>query len=195
MELSLESLDTFRPKTGTLDQWNAAYVRVEDYLRAHRVHNRLHLSRLIQRILVSAARLHEQKPALEPATLAVEETDRMMDEWFGEVLGEKGLPHDRIATEGRVALLLADGLQRWPYVFLEDDQVPVEFLQAVKQGSIKAGPDLAISSMVPREIDLGSITEVAGDTLERIERVPVLRVLLLWAVFVGVLTIVFLATR
>jgi len=195
MELSLESLDTFRPKTGTLDQWNAAYVRVEDYLRAHRVHNRLHLSRLIQRILVSAARLHEQKPALEPATLAVEETDRMMDEWFGEVLGEKGLPHDRIATEGRVALLLADGLQRWPYVFLEDDQVPAEFLQAVKQGSIKAGPDLAISSMVPREIDLGSITEVAGDTLERIERVPVLRVLLLWAVFVGVLTIVFLATR
>ena len=195
MELSLESLDTFRPKTGTLDQWNAAYVRVEDYLRAHRVHNRLHLSRLIQRILVSAARLHEQKPALEPATLAVEETDRMMDEWFGEVLGEKGLPHDRIATEGRVALLLADGLQRWPYVFLEDDQVPVEFLQAVKQGSIKAGPDLAVSSMVPREIDLGSITEVAGDTLERIERVPVLRVLLLWAVFVGVLTIVFLATR
>jgi len=195
MELSLESLDTFRPKTGTLDQWNAAYVRVEDYLRAHRVHNRLHLSRLIQRILVSAARLHEQKPALEPATLAVEETDRMMDEWFGEVLGEKGLPHDRIATEGRVALLLADGLQRWPYVFLEDDQVPAEFLQAVKQGSIKAGPDLAVSSMVPREIDLGSITEVAGDTLERIERVPVLRVLLLWAVFVGVLTIVFLATR
>ena len=195
MELSLESLDTFRPKTGTLDQWNAAYVRVEDYLRAHRVHNRLHLSRLIQRILVSAARLHEQKPALEPATLAVEETDRMMDEWFGEVLGEKGLPHDRIATEGRVALLLADGLQRWPYVFLEDDQVPAEFLQAVKQGSIKAGPDLAVSSMVPREIDLGSITEVEGDTLERIERVPVLRVLLLWAVFVGVLTIVFLATR
>ena len=196
MELSLESLDTFRPKTGTLDQWNAAYVRVEDYLRAHRVHNRLHQSRLIQRVLVSAARLHEQKPSLDPATLAIEETDRLMDGWFGEVLGSKpDLPHDRIATEGRVALLLADGLQRWPYVFLEKDEVPAEFLQAVKQGSIKAGPDLAVSSMVPREIDLGTITEAAGETLERIERLPILRVLLLWAVFVGVLTTVFLATR
>ena len=195
MELSLESLDTFRPKTGSLEQWNSAYVRVEDYLRAHRVHNRLHQSRLIQRVLVAAARLHEQKPAQEPATLAVEETDRLMDLWFGELLGEKNLPHDRIATEGRVALLLADGLQRWPYVFLENDQVPAEFLQSVRQGSIKAGPDLAVSSMVPREIDLGTITEAAGETLERIERLPILRVLLLWAMFVGVLTMVFLATR
>jgi hypothetical protein len=195
MELSLESLDTFRPKTGTLEQWNAAYVRVEDYLRAHRVQNRLHQSRLVQRVLVAAARLHEQRPALDPATLAVEETDRLMDEWFGELLGEKNLPHDRIATEGRVALLLADGLQRWPYVFLEKDNVSAEFLHAVKQGSIKAGPDLAISSMVPREIDLGTITEAAGETLERIERLPILRVLLLWAMFVGVLTMVFFATR
>jgi hypothetical protein len=195
MELSLDSLDTFRPKTGTLEQWNAAYVRVEDYLRAHRVQNRLHQSRLIQRVLVAAARLHEQRPSVDPATLAVEETDRLMDAWFGAVLGEKDLPHDRIATEGRVALLLADGLQRWPYVFLEREQLPAEFLQTVKQGSIKAGPDLEVSSMVPREIDLGTITAAAGETLERIERLPVLRVLLLWAIFVGVLMTVFLATR
>ena len=195
MELSLESLDTFRPKPGSLDQWNAAYVRVEDYLRAHRVHNRLHLSRLIQRVLVAAARQHEQRPSVDPATLAVEETDRMMDNWFGQMLGEKDLPHDRIATEGRVAMLLTDGLQRWPYVFLEKENVPAEFLQAVKQASIKAGPDLAVSSMVPREIDLGTITEAAGETLERIERLPILRVLLLWALFVGVLATVFFATR
>jgi len=39
----------FRPKTGTMESWNAAYVRVEDYLRAHRIHNRLHQSRLIQK--------------------------------------------------------------------------------------------------------------------------------------------------
>jgi hypothetical protein len=195
MELSLESLASFRPKTGTLDQWNAAYVRVEDYLRAHRVHNRLHQSRLIQRILIAAAKMHEQRPVTDPATLAVEETDRLMDQWFGDLLDEKDLPHNRIATEGRVALLLADALQRWPYVFLETDNVPAEFTQAVKQGSIKAGPDLTVSSMVPREIDLGTITEAAGQTLERIDRLPVLRVLLLWALFVGVLAMVFFATR
>jgi hypothetical protein len=195
MELSLESLDSFRPTTGTLEQWNAAYVRVEDYLRAHRIHNRLHQSRLIQRVLIAAAQLHRRNPALDPATLAIEETDRLMDRWFGELLDEKNLPHDRIAAEGRVALLLADGMQRWPYAFLEENDIPREFAGAIRQSSIKAGPDLAISSMVPRDIDLGTITEAAGQTLERIERLPILRVLLLWALFAGVLLMVFFATR
>ncbi|SDS52790.1 hypothetical protein [Opitutus sp. GAS368] len=195
MELSLESLNSFRPKTGTLEQWNAAYVRVEDYLRAHRIHNRLHQSRLIQRVLSAAAGRHEQNPALNPVTLAIEETDRVMDGWFAELLGEKGLPHDRIAAEGRVALLVSDGTSRWPFAFLDDQNIPAEFASAMKQGSLQAGPDLAVSSMVPRDIDLGAITEAAGQTLERIESLPVLRVVLLWAVFLAVLTAVFFATR
>ena len=195
MELSLESLNSFRPKTGTLEQWNAAYVRVEDYLRAHRIHNRLHQSRLIQRVLSAAAGRHEQNPALNPVTLAIEETDRVMDGWFAELLGEKDRPHDRIAAEGRVALLVSDGTSRWPFAFLDDQNIPAEFASAMKQGSLQAGPDLAVSSMVPRDIDLGTITEAAGQTLERIESLPVLRVVLLWAVFIAVLTAVFFATR
>jgi len=195
MELSLESLNSFRPKTGTLEQWNAAYVRVEDYLRAHRIHNRLHQSRLIQRVLSAAADRHAQNPALNPVTLAIEETDRVMDLWFAELLGEKNLSHDRIAAEGRVALLVSDGTSRWPFAFLEDQNIPAEFASAMKQGSLQAGPDLAVSSMVLRDIDLGAITEAAGQTLERIESLPVLRVVLLWAVFIAVLTAVFLATR
>jgi hypothetical protein len=195
MELSLESLNSFRPKTGTLEQWNSAYVRVEDYLRAHRIHNRLHQSRLILRVLSAAAERHEQDPRLDPVTLAIEETDRVMDGWFAGLLGEKGLPHDRLAAEGRVALLVADGTQRWPYAFLEDQNIPPDFAQAMKQSSLKAGPDLAVSSMVPREIDLGAITEAAGQTLERIEGIPVARVALLWIVFIAVLAAVFLATR
>ncbi len=195
MELSLESLNSFRPKTGTLEQWNAAYVRVEDYLRAHRIHNRLHQSRLIQRVLSAAAGRHEQDPGLNPVTLAIEETDRVMDRWFAELLGEKGRSHDRIAAEGRVALLVSDGTSRWPFAFLDNQNIPAEFAAAMKQGSLQAGPDLAVSSMVPRDIDLGTITEAAGQTLERIERLPVLRVVILWAVFIAVLTAVFFATR
>lgn len=195
MELSLESLNSFRPRTGTLEQWNAAYGRVEDYLRAHRIHNRLHQSRLIQLVLSAAAGRHEQNPAADPVTLAIEETDRLMDGWFGELLDEKDLPHNRIAAEGRVALLVADGMQRWPYAFLDVQNIPPEFAQAMRQGSLQAGPDLAVSSMVARDIDLGVITEAAGQTLERIERLPVVRVLLLWLVFISVLAVVFFATR
>lgn len=185
----------FRPATGTMEEWNAAYVRVEDYLRAHRIHNRLHQSRLILRILERAAHRHAADPALHPTALAAEETEQLMDAWFGEMLDERGLPHERIAIDGRVALLLCDGPRRWPYAFLDERQIPPEFKQAMREGVIQAGPDMAVSSMVPRPIDLGPIPEVAGDTIERIERWPLVRTLLLWLAFAGALAVVFRLTR
>ena len=95
-----------------MEAWNAAYVRVEDYLRAHRIHNRLHQSRLIQEILERAARRHAERPTLDPTTLAAEETEAMMDAWFATVLEKQDQPHDRFAIDGRVALLLSDGPQK-----------------------------------------------------------------------------------
>ena len=185
----------FRPATGTMDDWNAAYVRVEDYLRAHRIHNRLHQSRLIQQILERAARRHAADQTLSPTLLAAEETEQLMDGWFAEMLDERGLPHDRIAVDGRVALLLCDGPRRWPYAFLDERQIPPDFKQAMQQGVIQAGPDLAVSSMVPRPIDLGPIPDAAGDTIEQIEKWPILRTLLLWCVFAAALGVVFRLTR
>ncbi|HSY54756.1 MAG TPA: hypothetical protein VK785_09930 [Opitutaceae bacterium] len=199
MELSLESiagqLSNFRPKTGSMEAWNAAYVRVEDYLRAHRIHNRLHQSRIIEKILERAARRHAQHPALEPTTIAAEETEAMIDAWFGEVFGQRGQPHDRIAIDGRLALLLSDGPQKWPYAFLDDDHIPDDFAQAMQSSFMQAGPDLAVSSMVPRSIEFGAISEVAGETLERIEKWPLLRALFLWVLFLTALGLIFRATR
>jgi hypothetical protein len=199
MELPLESvaapLSNFRPKTGSMEAWNAAYVRVEDYLRAHRLHNRLHQSRLIQKILERAARRHAEHPALDPTTLAAEEAGAMMDAWFSEVLGERNQPGERIVINGRLALLLSDGAQKWPYAFLDEDNIPAEFAQAMQAGSLQAGPDLAVSSMVPRPIELGPISEAAGETLERFEKWPLLRALFLWAIFLAALALIFRATR
>lgn len=195
MDVSLESLSAFRPRTGTMEAWNAAYVRVEDYLRAHRIHNRLHQSRLILQILERAARRHELTPAMEPTTLAAEETEAMMDLWFAEVLGVRGQPQERIAVDGRVALLLCDGPQKWPYAFLDERSIPADFAQAMRSGGLQAGPDMALSNMAPQPIDLGPITEAAGETLEQFEKWPILRALLLWLVFAGVLAAIFKATR
>lgn len=192
---SVELPGAFRPATGTMDAWNAAYVRVEDYLRAHRIHNRLHQSRLIQQILERAARRHAAEPQREPTTLAAEETEALLDQWFAEVLAVRGQPHDRIAVDGRVALLLCDGPQKWPYAFLDEQNVPPDFAQAMRAVAIEAGPDMTVSSMVPRQIDLGPITEAAGETLERIERWPIVRMLLLWLLFAGVLAGIFYLTR
>lgn len=199
MELPLDAVDaplsSFRPRTGTMEAWNAAYVRVEDYLRAHRIHNRLHQSRLIQTILERAARRHEVRPALDPTTLAAEEAEALMDTWFEEILGDKGQQHDRIAIGGRVALLLSDGPQKWPYAFLDTENVPEDFKRSMQQSSMEAGPDMAVSSMVPRPIDLGAISEAAGETLETFERWPILRTVLLWIFFLTSLGLVFYATR
>ena len=185
----------FRPKTGTMESWNAAYVRVEDYLRAHRIHNRLHQSRLIQKILERAARRHEAHPALDPTMVAAEETEALMDAWFAEVLDEKGQPHDRLAIDGRVSLLLCDGPERWPYAFLDERNIPADFVSAMRDSHLEAGPDLAVSSMVPRPIDLGLITGAAGETMERIERLPVIKVLALWLLFASALAGIFYMTR
>jgi hypothetical protein len=199
MELSLESiseaLSTFQPRTGSLEAWNAAYVRVEDYLRAHRIHNRMHQSRLILRVLERAAKRHEANPGLEPTTLAAEEAEQMMETWFSEVLGDQNLPHDRIVIGGRVALLLTDGPEKCPYAFLDSEQVPQDFARTMQQSSIEAGPDLAVSSMVPRPIDLGRITEAAGETVERFEKWPLLRALVLWLLFAAAMGGIFFATR
>lgn len=186
----------FRPSTGSMETWNAAYVRVEDYLRAHRIHNRLHSSRLILKILERAARRHAGNPGLDPTSLAAEEIEMEMDRWFADILDERDQPHERIAVDGRVALLLCDGPQKWPYAFLGDEQkVPGELKEAMREGALTAGPDMAVSSMVPRPIDLGPIPEAAGETLEKFERQPLLRTLFLWLLFAGALAVVFHATR
>ncbi len=195
MELPLEPLGNFRPQTGTLEQWNAAYVRTEDYLRAHRIHSRLHQSRLIQYILERAAKRHLATPDKSPTTLAAEETEKLMDTWFAEVLNAPDRNHERIATDGRVALLLCDGPQRWPYAFLDEKQIPDDFRKAMRESSMRAGPDLAVSNMVPRPIDLGLITEAAGETLEQFERYPLLRTLALWALFIATLAFLFYNSR
>lgn len=185
----------FRPGTGTMESWNAAYVRVEDYLRAHRIHNRLHQSRLIQDILERAARRHAAQPSLDPTVLAAEETEALMDAWFSSVLTQNNQPRERIAIDGRVALLLCDGPEKWPYAFLDEKNIPADFSAALKRSSMQAGPDMVVSSMVPRPIDLGPITEAAGETLERFEQWPILRTLFLWLVFAAALAGIFYATR
>ncbi len=188
-------LTAFRPTTGTLEAWNEAYVRVEDYLRAHRLHNRLHQSRLIQLVLAKAARRHEQDPAAVPATLAAQEMDALMDRWFEQVLGPTALPKDRVAIAGRVALLLSEGAERWPYSFGDLNHIPEDFATAMRRSSVVAGPNMNVSSMVPREIDLGVISEAAGETLETMEKWPLLRMLMLWLVFIGALAVIFYASR
>jgi hypothetical protein len=145
--------------------------------------------------LERAAARHAVDATLEPTTLAAEEMESMMDQWFADVLAIKDQTHQRIAIDGRVAMLLCDGSLKWPYAFLDSQNIPADFSNAMRVNAIKAGPDMTVSSMVPRDIDLGALTEAAGDTLERMEKWPLLRLVLLWVLFLGALLGIFLITR
>ena len=61
---------------------------------------------------------------------------------------------------------------------------------AMRQRVEQSGPDLEVSRMVPREIDLGLIPDIADDTFDLLDRYPLLRAVLLVALaLLGLLAI------
>jgi hypothetical protein len=196
MDVSTSTLTAFVPKWGSPDEWNEAYEKVENYLRACRINSRLHRARLIHRVL---ERLAERGPSLsnEPlSTRAIRETQALMDAWFRRLLEpslEEGSSYSLV--DGRVGLLLCDGPERWPYAFLTSGELPEDFVREMRASMLVAGPNLEISSMVPRQIDYGWLPEIAGDTLEQIGRSPVLKAVIAWLLFVALLALLFYITR
>jgi hypothetical protein len=176
----------FHPETGSLEEWNAAYYRLEDYLRAHRVTNKIHQSQVILRLLQQAAAGHRQAPDQAPVRLALEEAYAEMDEWFQDLIADPDLPLARASTTGRVRMLLLNATRRWPNVFLaEADQIPLDFRMALRDSSVQSAPDLAVSSMVPRPLDSSPVVELIDETWERISRVSVALMLGIISVLVG----------
>lgn len=139
----------FFPQTGSDLEWNAAYYRLEDYLRALHVVNKVDQNQIILRVLRQAAQRHALNPGLNPTALAMDEMCAAMDAWFKQIEPEK----DALSTAGRVAFLLTDAPEKWPHVFLSD-VIPPELEQALRESAVQAGPDLQVSSMVPRPLDL-----------------------------------------
>ncbi len=150
------------------DAWNSAYLAVDSYLEALLVNDRLHRTELIQRVLTVAQRRAESDPGTSAVALAAEELDRLLTEWFSSVLDEPlELGNALLSARGRLALLLADMPGRWQTQFLQPGPWPVEFVAAMRESFLRAGPDFQLSQMQPRPIDLGPIM-----TLTKLSNVP-----------------------
>ena len=189
-----DTLKPFVPRWGSPEEWNEAYEKVENYLRACRINSRLHRARLIHRVL---QRVSEHGPVPEAETLstaAIRETQVMMEEWFARLLqpAEEGRYS---LVDGRVALLLCDGSDRWPYAFLTTDDLPPDLVKEMRESILVAGPNLAISNMVPRAIDYGWFPEIAGDTIDSLDRLPFVKALIAWALFILLLVYLFYKSR
>lgn len=194
MELSLEPAVSSNPHEPgrlagrSLDEWNAAYTKVECYFRALGLRNKLLLGELVRRVLDRAMERAVREPGLSCLQLATEEMDRVVTDWFTEVLAA---PVGQMLSErGRLGLLLADMPGKWQEQFLKPPPWPDDFARAMRESLVRAGPDFQLSQMTPRPIDLGPIT-----ALTNLGNFGFFRSLLLWMAFGYLLVMLFRATH
>jgi len=175
----------------SLEEWNAAYAKVESYFHALRIRNKVLLGRVVVQVLQRAMQRAPQEPHRSATELAAEEMDHVITEWFGKVLQEDPTGTDQmLSTRGRLALLLADMPGKWQDQFLRAGPWPQEFVTRMRETYLRAGPDFQLSKMAPRPLDLGPIT-----TLTSLSRLPYARMIAVWILFALLLVVVFLMTH
>jgi hypothetical protein len=200
MDLSLESALSGQGVSGgppgniagrPLDEWNAAYAKVESYFHALRIRNKVLLGRLVIHVLKRAMRRAPQDTHLSATELAAEEMDLVVTEWFAQVLQESpvGTNH-MLSTRGRLALLLADMPGKWQEQFLHPPPWPDEFIKAMREAYLRAGPDFQLAKMAPRPLDLGPIA-----TLSNLSLLPFRKMIFVWCVLVLLFVALFVVTH
>jgi hypothetical protein len=175
----------------SLEEWNAAYGKVEAYFHALRVRNKVLLGRLVNGVL-QRAMLRAPKELDRSATeLAAQEMDRVVTDWFAAVLQKPADGSEQLlSTRGRLALLLADMPGKWQDQFLQPGPWPEEFVSAMQTAYLQAGPHFQLAKMTPRELHLGPIT-----VLGNLSRMPYAKMVGIWVVFGLVLILVFVLTH
>ena len=175
----------------SMDEWNAAYARVENYFYALRIRNKTLLGQMVLQVLDRAMNRAPSEPNHSATQLAVEEMERLVNEWFADVLQIPPTQrNETLSTRGRLSLLLADMPGKWQDQFLRPGPWPEEFISAMREGYLRAGPDFQLSRMTPRPFDLGPLT-----TLQNLGRLPYTRMILIWAVFILLFILIFKLTH
>lgn len=178
-----------------LEEWNAAYSKVESYFHALRVRNKVLLGRLVILVLNRAMKRAPRETGRSATELAAEEMDLVVTEWFAQVLQESPMGADHmLSTRGRLALLLADMPGRWQDQFLRPGPWPPEFVKAMRDAYLRAGPDFQVAKMAPRPLDLGPITTLTNLS-QNLSRLPYGRMVFVWIVFALLLVAIFLLTH
>jgi hypothetical protein len=175
----------------SLDEWNAAYVKVENYFHALRIRNKPLLGQLVLRVLERAQHRAPNEPRRSATEIAAEEMDRIVTDWFGEVLQTSPIGSEQtLSTRGRLALLLADMPGKWQDQFLRPGPWPREFVESMRENFFRAGPDFQMAKMTPRQLDLGALSK-----LTRFGSIPFVRIAIVWAGYALLVVAIFWLTH
>jgi hypothetical protein len=192
----MATLETFVPAWGEAAEWDEAYEKVENYLRAHRVQGKWQRADLTHRVLRRIASEPPPVPRPDLSALAIDELERQLDEWIARALPESAAwPKNQRLVSGRLAVLLSDVYARWPSAFLSNDPPPELLVRALQGAILTAGPGLQKGRMVPRSEEFGRMAGWMGETVGLFERKPFLSVLLVWILVILVLGYLFRLTR
>jgi hypothetical protein len=172
-----------------------ARERLDQFLHAHRV-SATQRARLVPELLAAAERRHTADPTVSLGASAIDEAIRHIDQWIARLVSqnERETPARR-AAHALAAVHLADVPRRWPEAFLAPDEPPAELVEALRAAYLEAAPDVALSSMVPRPITLGVVSDVADRTWRTFDKWPVLRGLVMWTLFGALLLAAFWLVR
>ena len=174
----------------SLEEWNAAYLKVESYFHALRIRNKPLLGQLVLRVLERAQKRATAEPARSATEIAAEEMDHIVTDWFAEVLQTSPVGSEQtLSTRGRLALLLADMPGKWQEQFLRSGPWPEQFVKAMRDAYLRAGPDFQLSKMTPRPLDLGPITTLTNFQL------PYKKWALIWIAAALLLIVIFIKTH
>lgn len=164
-------------------QWDEALSRLLTFLSSLEIGGVESRLRIAMRILDRARATNPSDPV--NATLALFQSE--MDQWFAQALDDPAISADRRTALGLVALRLLpeppDGLATFP-----TEPPPAELRAALKSISLRTGPDLALSSMTPQEMDFGAVEGLAQETWHQFAWGPLLRAAVIWtAIFFAAL--------
>ena len=170
-----------------MEEWNAAYTKVESYFHALRIRNKVLLGRLVIQVLKRAMHRAVKEPQRPTTELAAEELDLLVTEWFAQVLQESAAGKDHLlTTRGRLALLIVDMPGKWQDQFLRPGPWPEVFVKAMREAYLRAGPDFQLSKMTPRPLDLGPITTLTSLSLGSFRKMATV-----WILFGLILVVLF----
>lgn len=156
--------------------WNEALERLVAYLASVGVTGAERRMRLALELLDRARR---GTSAGSPVERAMREAIAAVDAWFRQALdGSSADPPDRIAA-GLAAMQVSGASDRWPDAVLNGPPSP-ELRRALAGVEARATPDLAISRMIPREMDFGAMETLAQETWHQFAWAPLLRAAALW---------------
>ena len=176
-------------------EWEEALGRVRAYLGAHGVAAPV-LDDLAGQIILLAKDRAASEPGADPSALAIDSAMTLIDAWINHIVGNghRETPDRRFAHE-RASVHLAQVPRTWPQHFLSPGEVPAELAAHLRSTHVMAGPDLEFSRMASRPFDLGPVSEAAGSTWRTFDKLPVLRAIAMWVIYLSLLALAFAAVR